>query len=172
MTDLVATATQLKEWLYGALKNDKGLHVETLVSSASRLSGAALLRSFNLDLSKLQPGSAVFSDLANEAGPQLMNYLGSMLTSNGIALDNDVAGADPGPDHASQLHFTDTLAKLGPEARAILARAGLDDALGARALILACAMIIFDTREVVDPSVSFGIAIAGLVEGSKTVPPP
>lgn len=62
------------------LKNEKGVHADTAIAAASRMAGTFLLRSFNLTIGDIKPGTAVLSDVANEKGPFLISLLGSTLS--------------------------------------------------------------------------------------------
>lgn len=169
---LMAVAAEGRALLFDELEGDRGLHVETLVAAAARLAGSCLLRSFKLDLTGIAPGSPVFSDLADQHGPQLMDLLGKTLAVLEVPIDETQVTGEVTPDHAPLMDCFETLLQLQAPARALLARHGFDDVRGARAFTLTTAILIHETQAVVPAQSLFDIAVTGLVEGAKMAPPP
>lgn len=168
---LMAVAAEGRALLFDELQGDRGLHVETLVASAARLAGSCLLRSFKLDLTGIAPGAPVFSDLADEHGPKLIELLSHTLTVLDVVVDMDQVTGEVTPDHAPLMDCFESLTQLQAPARALLLRHGFDDFKGARAFTLTTAMLIHETKEVVPPITSFDIAVTALAEGTKMAPP-
>ena len=168
---LMEVAALGRALLFDELQGDRGLHVETLVASAARLAGACLLRSFKLDLTGITPGGTVFSDLADEHGPKLVDLLGKTLAVLEVPIDLEQVTGEVSPDHAPLMDTFESLTALQTPARALLARHGFDDARGARAFTLTTAILIHETQAVVPAQTLLDIAVTGLAEGAKMAPP-
>lgn len=153
------------------LTNERGVHAETAVAATARMAGTCLFRSFNLPTGSIAPGSPVLSDLANEQGPRLVEVMQAGLTGLGIELGND-ADMQEDPDHRPLLAFLETQHLLEPAILAITASHDLKGETAARACALATALMIHRTRSVLDPSIGFGLAVYGIVEGTRTMPAP
>ncbi|MEO7795613.1 MAG: hypothetical protein ABIV06_12660, partial [Thermoanaerobaculia bacterium] len=138
----------------------------------SGMAGSFLLRSFALGLDALAPGTAVLSEEANLHGPRLLQILGGVLAHGGVELDREILSLGPDPDHQPMLEFSATQAALEAPFSAIRARHQLSAREAAEAAAAASGFLIQQFAEVLDPSVAFGIAVHGFVEGAKTVPGP
>ena len=68
--------------------------------------------------------------------------------------------------------FPDTQRKLEPVYGPIKDRFSLSSQEAAQAAAVATALLIRHCAQVMDPTVGFGIAVYGFVEGSKTAPDP
>ncbi len=66
----------------------------------------------------------------------------------------------------------DTQRRIEPVFRTIRERFALSEKAAAYAAALATAFLIQHCAKIMDPSVGFGIATYGIVEGSKTAPDP
>jgi hypothetical protein len=166
----IQASREIADAIVTALTTERGVHAETAVVSAARMAGTFLFRSFRLPTTGLAPGSPVLSDQANERGPLLLEVLQAGLSGLGITVD---AGAmQDSPEHRPQLTFLESQRALEPRLAGILTARGLDREGAARACALATALLIHRTRSVLDPRVGFGLAVYGLVEGTKTMPAP
>lgn len=164
-------ARQIAAYVVEALSTDRGAHAETVVAGAARMGGTLLFRSFNLPAANIPPGSPVFSDLANQRGPVLIEVLTAGLAGLGI----DVTGhplAEVPPNHAPHLTVIETQQKLNRNVADIATSHGLAGEDAARSCMLAAALLIQQTRGVLDPALGFAIATQGVMEGSKTMPMP
>jgi hypothetical protein len=94
------------------------VHPATAITSCARLAGSFMFRSFNLKLENATPGSAVFSDLANEKGPGLMSVLGRSLSNFGVNPDPQRLQSAQIED--SDLSFLETLERVQDEAQKIM----------------------------------------------------
>ena len=155
--------------ILNALTIEKGVHAETAISTAARMAGTFLLRSFEFPIDNLEPGSAVFSDEANDKGPLLINLLGSVLQQIGICID--VNEVNPGSTK-NMPHLTVLEAQSLAEEplTAIKEKYKLTYEEAAQAAAVAAASFIEQCASILNPNVGFSIAAYGFVEGSKTVP--
>jgi hypothetical protein len=150
----------------------RAVHSETAIAMTARLSGSLLLRSFNFELQKLEPGSALLSEQANEEGPQLINILGSMLQNFGVVLDKTkLGGSDALRGEEPKLSVVESLALLQEDAIRIAEQNRLSLKEAAQSAAMATAFIVKECTPSIGGEVGFNVAIYGLIEGSKTVPP-
>ena len=154
------------------LATERGAHAETCVSAAARMGGTLLFRTFGLPTKYMTPGAPIFSDIANERGPVLVEVMKSGLKGLGIVVDESKVSAGPTPDHGPLISLVETQEKLDEKIADIAAAHGLYGDTAARACALAAALLIYQTRSVLDPTISFGLAVYGFVEGTKAVPIP
>ncbi|MCS5699244.1 hypothetical protein NZK32_09355 [Cyanobium sp. FGCU-52] len=170
-SDLIAAAGLYRETAWRLLSDQGRLHVETLIASTARMAGSLLYRSFGFDPA-LTPGTAVFSDQANQQGPQLMQVMLATLQRLGHAVDE--SSLDPAfcSTAASQLDFLAAHGRLAPFFLKIAELKGLDLPRAAEAAAIATGLLVHDGREVLPVERGAAIAVAGLVEGCKTAPPP
>lgn len=152
--------------------NNGSMHPGTVVAATARMAGTYLFRSFGHKLAGVRPGQAVLSTEANERGPVLLRIVAGILDKGGIKLDDAQAGKPVEPQHAPTLPFLDTQRKIEPVFKAIRDRITLSEKEAAYAAAFATAFLIQHCAKVMDPSVAFGIATCGIVEGSKTAPDP
>lgn len=136
------------------------------------MGGTILFRTFGLPTANMAVGSPVFSDIANERGPVLVEVLKAGLSGLGIEIDENASGTGPTEHHAPLITFIETLEKLEKKIGEITVANGLYGEAAARSCALAAALLISLTKQVLDPNIGFGLAVYGLVEGTKTVPIP
>lgn len=166
-------AGQIVELLATRVGKNRAIHPETVIAIAARLSGSFLLRSFNFDLDKLERGAIVLSAEANEQTPQLLGLLSGALTSRGIVLDTHKLGGDKVQrGEEPKLSFDEAIASLQDEVLAIAQKNNLDFEQTAQAATLATAFIIAECSGAIGSETALNVAVYGLIEGSKTVPPP
>ena len=165
-------AGQLVDLVAEALGSGRAVHPETAVACSARLAGSLLLRSFNLNIEKVEPGTVVLSNEANEQGPQLISILGAMLENFGVSLDTKkldgkpkVRGRDP------ELSVMESLLLLQDKALSCVSRSGLNLVEASQAAAIATAFIVKECARDIGGEVGFNIAAYGFIEGSKTVPP-
>lgn len=152
-----------------------GVHAETLVIACSWMAGTMLFRSFPLQVGAA-PGTAVFSDQANEAGPKLMDFLFTSLRQFGHKLSEQsvMAAQDARALSTKVAGFTllEAQRKLDPFFFTYCKASSLSHREAAFAAIIATATAINVTRQVLDPNKAAALAIHALVEGCKTQPIP
>jgi hypothetical protein len=154
------------------LKTERGVHAETAIAGTARMAGTFLFRSFNFPLENVKPGQPVLSEAANEQGPELIQILGGVLEHIGVKLDKSQFGQAPNPEHQPLLNFLETQKQLEPKYAGTAKRLGLSLQEAAQSAAVACALLIQQSAEILDPNVAFGIAVYGFIEGSKTAPEP
>lgn len=154
------------------LRTERGVHAETAIAGAARVAGTFLFRSFKFPDLKAEPGSAVFSDKANEHGPLLVQTLGAGLNALNVPLQPGELTGDVPEENKPHLSVTATQKLLESPLRAIAAKHGLTDEQGAHACALAAARLMQKCADILNPKIGFSIAAYGFVEGSKTMPAP
>jgi len=155
-----------------SLTTERGVHAETAVAAAARMAGTFMFRSFGLPTANIAPGSPVFSDIANERGPALVEVMKAGLKGLGIEMEDVQVDMQGSAEHQPQLTLLETQQALEPKLTQIAASHGLAGETAARSCALATATLIYQTRSVLQPAVSIGLATYGFVEGTKTMPGP
>lgn len=157
------------------LSTEDGVHIETLISSISRVAGSMMYRSFALDESikpDIKPGTHVLSEQANIYGPHMMNILLTTLQKLGTPLHE----GDMHPDYAtakfSHLSFQQANERLGPFFMTYCEAASMSHLEAAMAAAMAAALTIYDYRDTLAVEKGASIAVFGFVEGTKTAPYP
>lgn len=168
---LVAAADFFNDVARKAIATEQGLHAETLISSAARMSGSLMYRSFGFD-KNIEPGTSILSDQANIHGPKLMNLMLVTLQQLGQKIGEKDINREYTSAKDSQLIFKESVDRLAPFFLKYCEVAPMsyhDAALGAA---IATGILIHDCREVLDVKKGAGIAVYGFVEGTKTAPNP
>jgi hypothetical protein len=156
-----------------AFEGQKGAHLGTIISAAGRLAGTSLFRSFAFPGSEgMKPGTVVLSEQANVEGGRLMGLLLAFVTHNGVVIEPDKLVVKPPEGHTPRLTLSEVQVKFQDGYFKILADHGLGYLHGAQAGAFACGLLILETKTVVDPHITCGMAGYGFVEGAKTVPEP
>ncbi len=172
-TEMYAAAREAILMIQEKLRSGQTIHVGTLVSAAARLAGTSLLRSLNFPaLQKAEPGVTLLSEEANREWPKLMGIVLAVLKGNGLEVDQTKLVFKPPERHAPQKEILVMQSEMQEPYNRIMAQHGLDYQEGAQAGAVACAIAILESRKVVDPQVTCGIAAMGFIEGSKTAPMP
>lgn len=166
----IDAAREFANAVVSELKTDKGVHAETAVASVARMAGTFLFRSFGFQLADVQPGGAVLSEQANEAGPRLIQVLAGALAEIGVALDQQKLGAPGLEANQPKLGLLETQQRLEPRFSEVSARHGLSLVEAAEAGAVATAFMIHQCSGVLDPNAAFGVAVYGFIEGAKTQP--
>jgi hypothetical protein len=154
------------------LETEGSVHAETAIAGVARMAGTFLFRSFGFNLSGIQPGNVVLSDIANEQGPVLIEILTAALSHLGIILDEEKLGGINSEENRPNKGFLETQRILEPEFSALKERYGLSENEAAETAAFATALLIQEYRNFVDPNTAFDIAIYGFIEGTKTAPDP
>ena len=154
------------------LADQSGVHAETAIAATARMAGTFLFRSFGFELKGAQPGQPVLSEQANEQGPRLVQILGGVLGQMGITPDQSKLDQPEDPENRPNLDFLETQKLLESNFNVIREDAGLSLVEAADSAAIATAIIVRQCADVLDPSIAFGIAIYGFIEGAKTCPAP
>ena len=176
MSDLTQTQIDAAERFANSavelLGDERGVHAETVIAATARMAGTFLFRSFRFEIEGAKPGQAVLSEQANEHGPRLVNILSGVLQQMGIRLDQSRLDQPEDPENGPRQAFLETQKLLEPTFDSIREDSGLSQSEAADSAAIATAIIIQQCAEVLDPSIAFGIAVYGFIEGSKTCPAP
>lgn len=148
----------------------RAVQTETAIASIARLSGSLLLRSFNFDLRKSEPGTVILSDEANIKGPELINIAASIVQRLGLEL-NATRARTKGRGHVPNLSFLESMTLLQTPAMQICKDHDLTLEQGAQAAAVATGFIVKECARSIDVEVAFNVAVYGVIEGSKTIPP-
>jgi hypothetical protein len=154
------------------LQNEQGAHVGTLVGTFARLSGTSLLRSFEIVPDDIEPGDAILSQEANEEGPKLHGFILGLLNAFGTELDQEKIVINTPKTLKPTVSVNETQAQFEQGFVEIVEQKGFDRQDAAYAAAAACAVAINETKTLVDPHITFGIAAYSVIEGLKTVPLP
>jgi hypothetical protein len=136
------------------------------------MAGTYLFRSFGLPAGDIRPGQVVLSDKANEQGPALIEILGGALSQIGVSLSEENLGGEASPENQPNQSFLETQGLLEPRFIAIQERYGLSQQEAAEACAVATALLIEECSQVLDPNVTFNVAVYSFIEGAKTAPDP
>jgi hypothetical protein len=152
------------------LADERGVHAETVIAGVARMAGTFLFRSFGFQLPDAKPGQPVLSEAANERGPRLVGILSTVLADAAINADLNKVDDASRQGHEPLQGFLATQTRLEPLFNKARKDLDLSYEQAAEASVLASAMLIQQTTEIVDPNVSFDLAVFSIVEGSKTQP--
>ena len=133
---------------------------------SGNLIGMFMFLSFNFNYKKIEPGNVLLSQEANEVGPKVINHLLNLLKKHNINIDN----TDNSNIYKSSLTYIEILERLQKDAMEIMKKYYLDYDQAILICISAAAFIIENLSSEIDVNEGYGIAIYGIVEGSKTVP--
>ena len=151
---------------------DRAIHPETAISSAARIAGSLMLRSFNLSIESVEPGTVLLSNEANEKGPLLIGTMAAFLSSSGISLDSSLLDGDQSRRGAEpNLTVLETLFIFQADALQISTRNGLSLEEAAQSAALATGFIVKECIGSIGAEVGFNVAAFGFIEGCKTAPP-
>ena len=165
-------ANEFAEATIEAIRDQRGVHAETAIAALARMAGTFLFRSFRFEIPDLTPGQAVFSDQANEAGPLLLELLGSTLVALEVDLDPSKLTGKADPTRPPRKSFLETQKLLEPRLAPIRERHDLSLKEAAEAAAAGTAFLIRHGVNVLDPHVAFNLAVLGFIEGAKTAPDP
>jgi hypothetical protein len=170
--DQVAAANEMVTAIVGALSVDGRVHAETAVAAAARLAGTFLFRSFGFPPTTAPPGSPVLSDAANERGPAVIQTFATVLGRLGVSLENPDLSEPIPEQHRPRLDVVETQRALEPALDRIARAHQLDLVAAAHTAAVAAAILVQRTQSVLVPRLGAALAVYGVVEGSKTMPPP
>jgi len=150
----------------------RAIHPETAISSAARLAGSLLLRSFNLSIEPFEPGTVLLSSEANEKGPLLIGAMSAFLSNAGISLDTSLLGGEQSRRGMEpNLTVLQALTLFQEDALQISSKNGLSLEEAAQSAAIATGFIVKECAGSIGAEVGFNVAAFGFIEGSKTTPP-
>lgn len=163
---------EIVELIANKIGSGRAIHPETAISSAARLAGSLLLRSFNLNISSIEPGTILLSNEANEKGPLLVATMATFLSKRGFSLDNSLLGGEQSKRGAEpNLTILQALSTFQEDALQIIKRNGLSLEEAAHSAALATGFIVKECAANTGAEIGFNVAAYGFIEGCKTVPP-
>lgn len=165
-------AKAMTEIFIAKLGLNRAVHCETVIAAAARMAGTLLFRTFGFDTTKIEPGTVVLSEEANEKGPRLLGIVGGMLQRYGLELDPQKLAKITDHGEAPRLTVTEMQALLEADLNSVREKFGLSLEGGAQACALAAAWWIKESAPTIGLEVGFNIAQYGLIEGCKTAPLP
>ncbi len=176
MEPALEAAKLLKDWMVKAVANENGIHAESVLAAAGRMTGTQIIRSFASQLPPAPPGTAMFSDKANELGPPSMNLMLTTVEQLGNKVDQErlMSIQRDGKFTTALAHHSliETQEKIDPFYQALARTMGFSHIEGSRAFAIATGLLVHDCRKILDFHEACAIAIHGIVEGAKTVPRP
>jgi hypothetical protein len=129
-----------------------------------------LLRSTGLPISQIEPGTPVFSDVANEQGEKLLGTVGETLAALKVPFDPAKLNYEMPEQNTPHLNLKEMQSTLDAPFRAILTKYRLTEHEGAEAAALSTGMLIQRCAGFLDPHIAYVIAAFGIIEACKTVP--
>jgi hypothetical protein len=174
LTDL---PERLAAVVIAALQTDKGVHAETAIATAAVLTGEYALRAAGLDISTLKSGEPVFSDAVNrllfEADGQLTisDVFINALFAQGVDVSKQSWPETVPEAHQIMMDPVQVAARLRPHINNIFAAHETIDLLErAYQCASATALLVAQTRRVLDPDIGKALALEAMLKGAKTVP--
>lgn len=166
---------QIVGLIIATIKNDKGVHAESAIATAAVLTGEYVLRAAGHDFAGVEPGSVILSDKVNEllfesdAQMTISDYFFNALYSQGIDVNKD-SWPDSIPDeHNVMFDPMEVAARMRGEIGKLLSE--LPNTLEcAYACAGATALLVAQTRRVLDPNIGKALALEAMLRGAKTAP--
>ena len=160
------------------INNEHGVHAETAIACAAVLTGEIVLSVSGYDLSGLEPGSAVFSDVVNQLLFEAEGHLTvsdvffNALYSQGIDVSKESWPENIPEEHQVMLDPLQIVARARPQLNALFESQPLEPLDRAYAAAQATALLVAETRRVLDPNIGKALALEAMLRGAKTVPLP
>lgn len=166
---LIEAATFLDRTIRLFLSQEGTLQVETWITAVARMAGTLILIE-QLPAGSAPAGSMVLGEAIDREGPRLVRLMLLTLAHLGTALAEEEIEAPQEGATTLQLSLAETRARLEPLVMACARSHGLGAGSTADALAIATALAIHTCREVLPVGRAAGLAVAGLVEGARTMP--
>lgn len=180
--DNEAGTTSLPERVVGfiiaTLHNDRGVHAETAISAAAVMTGEYVLRSSGYDYSGLEAGSIIISDIVNqllfEADGQLTvsDVFINALFSQGIDVSKESWPETIPDEHQVVMDPLEVVARVRAQADQLFIEAQTEPLERAYICAQASALLVAQTRRVLDPNIGKTLALEAMLRGAKCVPLP
>lgn len=160
------------------LRNERGIHAETAIASAAVMAGEYVLRSSGYDYSGLEPGTTIISDVVNqllfEADGQLTvsDVFINALFSQGIDVSKESWPESIPDEHQVMMDPLEVVARLRPQSDQLFVMMEIEALERAYACAQAAALLVAQTRRVLDPNVGKTLALEAMLRGAKSVPLP
>ena len=151
------------------LVDERGVHIETAISACAALGGVALLRSANVDLSKVPDGAPVLVDAVDKEGPRIIGFISAVADAVGINPDSGWNDDVP-PDNRAHKSGPELVQLLEPEAVAVYDSHSVPaewvPAVGA----LAALKIVYQGQKTLSPEIGKALLMQQFVASAKTKP--
>ena len=155
-------------------RTPQGIHPGTVLSAAAWLAGTSLYRSFRYTQTP-EPGTVMLSEKANQEFPKLLDLFTYYMVKGGTQIPPEQFILDTPETFKPRKTILEIQQAHQDEYNAIMKKHNLDYLDGARAGIIACAMLFnyhCVKRQDLDPRLGAGIISMGIVTGAKTAPMP
>jgi len=169
---LIEAATFLDRTIRLFLSQEGALQVETWIVAVTRMAGTLILVDRLPEGTTGPAGSTVLVEAVNQEGPRLVRLMLLTLAHLGIPLEEGEIEAPAEGSTVVPLSLEATRDKLESLVFACGRSHGLSLGSTADALMIAAALAIHSSAEVLPPRQGAGWAVAGLVEGARTLPGP
>jgi len=167
---LLRTADMFIGVLMKFLAQDGRVHPETAISSASRMAGTFMFRSFGLNTEAMEPGQVLLTPNANEKSAHLTSLIDATLSGIGDKIDIEKAKAALDVRSISTLTLLETQERFESLFSAISKTVGLSLPQAGSAACIASALLVHKFRDKIDINRSYVTAVYGHIEALKTVP--
>jgi hypothetical protein len=169
---LIEAATFLDRTIRLFLSQEGALQVETWIVAVARMAGTLVLID-RLPEDRIAPaGSTVLVEAVDQEGPRLVRLMLLTLAHLGTPLEEVEIEAPEEGTAVAQLSLEATREKLEPLVFACGRSHGLSLGSTADALMIATALAVHSSAELLPPRRGAGLAVAGLIEGARTMPGP
>ncbi|NBV24329.1 MAG: hypothetical protein EBS05_20725 [Proteobacteria bacterium] len=168
---LDAASTTFAELIVKRLQDERGVHAETAITAAGSIAGNCLLRATRHDLHGLTPGSAVFTEEVNEAGPKIIDVMSDACSIQGID-PRTGWNLQPPAENNSLRSGIELTRLLRSDFESMLPAYGIGQRIEPLVAAVAAIKLVKMASGTLDPEIGKAIAIRAVVAGSKTVPFP
>ena len=161
--------------IIAALQSDKGVHAETVIASAAVMTGEYVLRTASIDISGMKSGSPIFSDIVNqilfEAEGQLTvsDVFINALYAQGIEVGKNSWPEIP-EEHQVIMDPLQVIARVRPHIDMLFEHEQIEMLERAYQLASTTALLVAQTRHVLNPDIGKSLAMEAMLKGAKTVP--
>lgn len=160
------------------LRGERGVHAETAIASSAALVGEFVLRAHIANLSDLPPGTPILSDEVNktlfdrdDGNLTLSDIFYNALFALGLDVSTESWAQEIPEDHKMMFDPLEVAARVRAPLEDMFAQAGVFEMLErSYAAAAATALLVAQTRKVLDPAVGKALALDGIMRGAKTVP--
>lgn len=178
LNSMVETAQYFYEVIKKSLMDEKGLHAETAIIASGRLAGSLLYRSVPQETNEKykSEGTMVLSNQVDAERKSLELIMDATLSTYGVTQDEQAIRllmASNTPHQMlgrSKLSFLGTMEKIQPFCLSFCEVTD-DYRQAALAAMMTAATFIRDSATVMNQNEAIAMAMYGVIEGTKTVPP-
>lgn len=161
-------AKQSIEYLIGALRDDKGVHAETIVAVLGAVVGQVLFERYRREWETLEPKfSSIFIEDVNQDLLDSTDFMASVHAQRGGSLE---VAADVPEEHLPKKGVSLVVASAASQMTTGLQSTGIDPAQVRWILPYALLGILDMTKQVLPTPVGLRLAFRHMVRGAKTPP--